>query len=247
MNVYFADPADGGSLRDSGKTLTISSIDRDAGTLEMSASGATISGLTANDLIIPEGDHNLRLTGLDGWLPSTAPTSGDSFFGVDRSDDATRLAGIRFDAAGMNILEAVIDASSRGAENGARPDKLFINFDKWRELCNYLGSQKMYTQGTAWAPSGQPKADVGFQGVKIHGPSSVIEVYADRHCPAGTGYLLQMDTWCLHSTGGVPMLLEEDGQTILREATDDAYEGRWGCYYQMYCNAPGYNVRIDNL
>jgi hypothetical protein len=85
------------------------------------------------------------------------------------------------------------------------------------------------------------------EGIKLHGPNSIIEVYADRHCQPNTGWLLQMDTWTLHSTGGVPMLLEEDGQSILREATDDAYEGRWGAYYQMYCNAPGYNVRIGNL
>jgi hypothetical protein len=43
------------------------------------------------------------------------------------------------------------------------------------------------------------------------------------------------------------MLLEEDGQSILREATDDAYEGRWGAYYNIYTYAPGYNCRIINL
>ena len=245
MKIYFANPT-GPALRDSGATLTVDAIDRDAGTLTVSANLNTISGLTADDYIIPEGDFEKRLTGLGSWIPDAVGDVG-TLFGVDRSDDPTRLGGVRFNASGMNILEAIIDAAARCAENGARPDKLFINFDKWRELCNYLGSQKMYTQGTAWAPSGQPKADVGFQGVRLHGPSSVIDVYADRHCPGDKGYLLQMDTWCLHSTGGVPMLLEEDGQSILREATDDAYEGRWGCYYQMYTNAPGYNCVITNL
>jgi len=42
-------------------------------------------------------------------------------------------------------------------------------------------------------------------------------------------------------------MLEEDGNSILREATDDAYEGRWGCYFQVGCNAPGYNSYISNL
>ena len=247
MTIQLVDPSATTSAR-SGK-LKITAIDRSAGTDHITTNVAITTGVPAaatSDLIVPEGDLNERISGFSSWVPSTAPGT-PAFFGVDRSVDTDRLGGIRFDATGMNILEAITDAAARVAENGGRPDCLFINFDKWRELCNYLGSQKQYTQGTAYAGAGQPKADVSFEGVKIHGPNSVIEVYADRHCQASTGWLLQKDTWTLHSSGGVPMLLEEDGQSILRESTDDAYEGRWGCYYQLYTYAPGYNCRISNL
>lgn len=247
MKITFAAPTSPFAIRDSGEALTVSSINRDAGSMVVSANLNTIDGLTSGDLVIPQGDHLVRMSGLASWIPAAAPTSGDSFFAVNRSVDATRLAGVRYDAAGMNIIDAITEAAARLAENGGRPDKLYVNFDEWRKLASYLGSQKVYTQGTAWAPAGGPKADVSFQGIRIHGPNSMIDVYADRHCQGGTGWLLQSDTWCLHSTGGVPMLLEEDGQTILREATDDAYEGRWGYYAQVYCHAPGYNCRISNL
>jgi hypothetical protein len=243
MTIQLVDPASTTSAR-AGK-LKITQVYRDEGVLTVNTATTTaIPAATNNDLIVPEGDLNLRLTGLDGWLANSASSN---IFSCNAQVDPVRLGGIKFDASGMNILEAIVDAAARGGENGASPNKLFINFDKWRELSNYLGSQKVYTQGEAWAGAGKPKADVGFEGVKIHGPSSVIECYADRHCQANTGWMLQMDTWTLHSTGSVPMLLEEDGQSILREATDDAYEGRWGAYYQMYTNAPGYNVRINNL
>jgi hypothetical protein len=246
MTIQLVNPAGTTSAR-SGK-LKISAIYRDDGVLGCNATVTSAISAAANaDLIVPEGDLNARISGLDSWIPNTDALAASTLFSQDRSADVARLGGLRFDASGMNILEAVTGAAARAAENGARPDKLFINFDRWRELCNYLGSQKIYTQGTAYAPSGQPKADVSFEGVKIHGPNSVIEVYADRHCQPSTGWLLQMDTWTLHSTGGVPMLLEEDGQSILREATDDAYEGRWGAYYQLYTNAPGYNMKIKNL
>jgi len=245
MKVYFANPT-GPALRDSGETLTISAIDRDAGTLTVSANLSTISGLTADDYVIPEGDFNIRLSGLAAWVPSSAPDA-TAFFNVDRSVDTVRLGGIRFDAAGMNIEEAVINASARAGENGATPDKLFLNFDKWRELGNFLGGKKEYHQGTSWAPEGGPKADVGFAGYRVYGPSGAIEVYPDRHAQAKAGWMTQTDTLGLHSTGPVPQMLEEDGNSILREATDDAYEGRWGCYFQVGCNAPGYNSYISNL
>lgn len=246
MTIQLVDPASTTAAR-TGK-LKISAIYRDDGVLGCNATVTTaIPAAAVSDLIVPEGDLNLRISGLESWIPNTDALAASTLFSQDRTADVARLGGLRFDASGMNILEAITGAAARAAENGARPDKLYINFDKWRELCNYLGSQKIYTQGTAWAPSGQPKADVSFEGVKIHGPNSIIEVYADRHCQANTGWLLQSDTWTLHSTGGVPMLLEEDGQSILREATDDAYEGRWGAYYQLYTNAPGYNTKIKNL
>jgi hypothetical protein len=246
MTIQMVDPAATTSAR-SGK-MKITAVYRDAGVIAVNtAITSAVPAAAANDLIVPEGDLNLRLTGLAGWIAVNASSASTNLFSCNQQTDDVRLGGIKFDASGMNILEAIVDAAARAGENGASPDKLFINFDKWRELSNYLGSQKIYTQGTAWAGSGQPKADVGFEGVKIHGPSSIIECYADRHCQPNLGWLLQLDTWTLHSTGGVPMLLEEDGQSILREATDDAYEGRWGAYYQMYTNAPGLNVRINNL
>lgn len=246
MKVYFADPSSPYTLRDSGETVEVTAINRDTGAMTVSPSLSTISGLTASDLIIPEGDRNARISGLSAWIPTSVTSS--TFFNVDRTSDATRLGGIRYDATGQNILEAVIGAATRAGENGARPSHLFVNYDLYRQLINYVGSQSNYQRvvGNAQSAGGQ-KADVGYNGFRFHVPGSEIEVYADRHCQPNTGWLLQMDTWCLHSSGSVPMLLEEDGQTILRESTADGYEGRWGLYAQLYCTAPGYNVRISNL
>lgn len=248
MTIEVSATATPGTKRSSAKGKIVT-VYRDAGVITLNATATTcLTGLTTNDNIHPEGDCGNRATGFAGWILSTdALAAADTnHFGVNVATDVTRLGGCRFDANGMNIQEAIIDAAARVAENGGTPDTLFINFDKWRELMNYLGSQKVYTQGTAYAGGG-PNADISYKGVVIHGPNSEIKVFADRHCQANTGWLLQLDTWKLHSSGGVPQLLEEDGQSILREATDDAYEGRWGAYYQIYCYAPGYNCRIINL
>ena len=53
-----------------------------------------------------------KLSGLGAWLPSSAPGSTDSFFGVNRSSDATRLGGIRFDGSSLPLEEALIGAAS---------------------------------------------------------------------------------------------------------------------------------------
>lgn len=235
------------TLRDGGKALTVSAIDRDGGALTTSAALSTISGITTLDYIFPEGDANMRLTGMEDWVPTTAAAAASTLFNVDRTSDTTRLGGIRYDASGQNIVEALLGASTRSGEEGGTPDHVFCPFDKWKELGNYLGSQKQYVQGNAHTPEGGPKADIAFSGYRVYGPTGGIDVYPDRHCQTNLIWMVQMDTLCLYSTGPVPQLLDEDGQSILREVTDDAYEGRWGAYYQVGCNAPGYNVRITNV
>ena len=75
-------------------TLTVSAVNRTATTMQVTMSGnlsAGISAIAQNDYVYVSGDYDGMITGLEGWIPATAPTSGDSFFGEDRSDDPTRL------------------------------------------------------------------------------------------------------------------------------------------------------------
>jgi hypothetical protein len=61
------------------------------------------------------GYHGL-LQDLGPWRldPDHRPGSSDSFWGVDRSADVTRLGGVRFNGASESIEEALIDGASSG-------------------------------------------------------------------------------------------------------------------------------------
>lgn len=50
----------------------------------------------------------LKISGLGSWIPVTAPSAAESFWGVDRSVDSTRLAGVRYNGASESIEEALI-------------------------------------------------------------------------------------------------------------------------------------------
>lgn len=71
------------AINRSGGTLTVSTT--------MGGAPATPSGWSASDFLLVQGDLNLKCSGLSGWLPFTAPTAGDNFYGVDRSVDTWRL------------------------------------------------------------------------------------------------------------------------------------------------------------
>jgi hypothetical protein len=215
-------------------SVTLTGVDRDAGTLTASGNwSAGIAAIAQNDYLVVEGDATNKIKGLQAWLPYVAPTAGDSFFGVDRSVDASRLAGIRQDGSSKPIEEALIDVAARLGREGGSPDICFLDFSSYASLEKALGSKVQYV--------GEKIADVGFSGLQIQGPKGIIKVFADQNCPSQYGFMLTKDTWKLYSLGAAPKILDSDGMKMLREASADSVEVRVGYYAQLGCNAPGFN------
>ena len=222
-----------------GTTMVVQTVNRDAGTFTVDNAGAAAT----NDFIFQRGDAQncgaaKKISGLEAWLPATAPGGGDSFFSQNRSVDATRLGGIRFDGSAQPIEEALISAASRLAREGGSPSHCFMNFANFSNLEKALGSKVVYDKVSS------DDADIGFQSLTILGPKGPIQIVADQNCTPDVAYMLQMDTWTLNSLGDAPHILDLDGNRMLREASADAYEVRVGFYGNIGCTAPGYNARV---
>lgn len=226
----------GGSVRSG--TLVVQAVNRDSGVVTMTQNlSAGIAAIAQNDYVFVQGDYDQKVKGLSAWLPSTSPSPSDNFFSVNRSLDATRLAGIRFDGSSQPIEEALISAASRVAREGGRPDHCFMNYSKFADLEKALGSKVQYIDLKA-------SAEVGFRGIVINGPRGPIKVIPDQNCPASRAFMLQLDVWKLYSLGKAPKILDTDGLRMLRESSADAVEVRVGYYAQMGCRAPGWNATI---
>lgn len=233
-------------LRGSGATaLTIQGVDRDLGTLTASAAWNTIPGITAGTDFIFQGapgvgsDYGSMIRGLAAWLPSTAPISTDNFFGVNRSQDVTRLGGIRVAGQGADYQDTLTDAATRISREGGAADHVFMNPLDWAKLVKALGAKVVYDRSS---PLDMP--DIAFKAVQLEGPDSPIKVISDLNCPLGTAYMVQLDTLNMESLGEAPMILDFDGLTIQRNPTADAYDVRIGYYGNMTCEAPGWNASI---
>ncbi len=230
-------------------------VNRSSGTVSLSAAQGSTAGLPTNwsvsfPLLAVEGDvtfgaHSVqtsynKITGLAGWIPTTAPSSSESFWGIDRSVDVTRLAGVRFDGSNETIEEALIDASSLVAREGGQPDMAFMSFASYAALEKSLGSKVQYVSVK------HDEADIAFQGITINAPYGQIQCIPDRNCPALTCYLLQMDTLKLRSLGKAPHILTYgmEGLEGLRVGNADALEIRIGFYGNLICNAPGWNAVV---
>ena len=209
----------------------VSAVNRDTGVLTV---GTT--AVVADDYIYQIGDYDEKISGLEAWVPESAPTSA-LFFSVDRSVDPTRLGGIRFDASSLPLEEGLIGAASRAAREGGKPDVCFVNYSNFADLEKALGSKVSYVDEKI-------NPQIGFRGILIHGPRGPIKVIPDQNCPKNVAFMLDMSMWKLYSLGKAPKILDSDGLRFLRESTADAVEVRIGYYAQLGCRGPGYNVRI---
>lgn len=223
--------------------LVITGLDRSAGTLSFAANvtDSTNGVPTAAplDYIFLEGDVSTtrnKLAGLAGWLPTTAPTAGDDFFGVDRSVDTDRLAGIRFDAStGIPLYEAINTAAGLVNRAGGKPDTLYLSFSRFSELINALETKVRYDKVE------EKKGVVGFNGIEFLTSTGLVSCFPDINAPDNVAYLLQQDTWELPVLGSAEKHLQEDTLSMRYAYNADKLEVRYRATVSMACNAPGFN------
>jgi len=183
------------------------------------------------------------LSGLAAWLPITAPVpgGGDSFWGVDRSADPTRLAGVRYNAQNQSIEEGITSALALLNREGGKPDLCVMDFASYASLVNALGAKVQYVQVK------HDEVEVAFEGITFQSAYGRVTILADRSCPPQTAYLLTMNTFKLRSLGKVPHILTYgmEGLEGLRVGNADALEIRIGYYGNLICSAPGWNCVVQ--
>lgn len=231
-------PDDASTWNDSGASAPVTAVDRSTGIVTVDTTGWT--ALAATHALYTEGDRGAagdsgnKLTGLAGWLPgATVPAT--AFFGVVRTQDSRRLGGQFHDGTSQTVEEALIDLGTLIAREGGRPDVVVVNHQHYSELIKELGSKVVYSRRDI------KDVNIGFDAIKLHTPTGVVDVVADFNCPVGRAYMLQMDTWKLYSLGAAPQIIQTDGNRFLRLSNEDGVEVRTGYYAQLGCVAPGWN------
>ena len=218
------------ALVSNGDMLTVTKVDRDSETIEHTVGPVVLAG----DKLVGAGDYNLKVTGIDSWIPATAPGSNDNFYGCNRSVDPTRLAGQRIVGTGSS-QEAIIDAAIRLKREGGRPDAVFVNPFDWGNIAK---SQEGSLGFNATPPTANRRhggkdstSSFGFQEVTLNSQAGSVRLVSDHNCPLGVAYMLQMDTWEFRSIGAAPRQLGFDGVgSGLRQTDHDGVEYRWGYY-----------------
>lgn len=235
----------------SGSSL-VTSVDPEAGTVTLNDVTEITGTLAVGDSLFREsaflGTSGTRfIHGVPAFIAATAtPPALHSVTAATRALDPLRLGGFRVAAA---------DIAGKSHEERM---KLFMAQAKTRAKMRgqgvwYLNPEDFQVLETLMTARGQRElsketAQFGYSTIKMATAGGMMEIVADRHCPVGTAFMLNMKDFSLHWMGSELIHPQNrDGFSMLRKATTTDYELRWISYPLMTCNAPKNSGRLSLL
>jgi hypothetical protein len=241
------------ALRDSGKGTIIIGINRKTGVLTSAAttaSWADVASLGDGDSIFIKGDYTaagsttLCISGFAAWNPFTDPTSA-AFFGIDRTSDRERLAGVAYDGSSDTIADALVFGANEGGMNGINGIKTaYLSAWQYGRLIAMLGPKAQYDVLNARDANG-PIATIGFRSVVLESGNGPIKVIGAPLVAYDTCFMVDPEQPMLMSMGGdCPHVLAEDGNMIKWIPGYDTYQVNIGAYCQLGMKRTDKNINI---
>lgn len=137
---------------------------------------------------------SLLPVGLASWLPSTAPSSGESFFGVDRSIAPERLAGARYSKGQSESVDsAIVNAMKLARRQGSMADMIVMNDNDFGDFCSATLSDNKFVTYTSTKT--KKYASAGWTGAAAAFATNYIDsIIDDPFCPKGVAYILDSKT-----------------------------------------------------
>lgn len=207
-------------------TTTVTAVSLSAGTVTLANAGA-MAGFANNDYLFRDGDPGTCMEGLALCTPLTAPSSGESFRGIDRSSYEELLAGVRINDTGAPIEENIGLAAVRVNQSGLKIEKAFLN------PINFYQVARRQNAKVEMAPGGT--ATMGFESLVYQTAAGAVRFVSDPDCPTNRFYCTRNDSHFLWHLDGLTHIVRDDGNVSLRQASADGIEIRarfWGNYVQ---------------
>jgi hypothetical protein len=179
--------------------------------------------------------------GIPGWIPPAAsrPVSSGLFFGVDRSVNETKLAGLYLDGTAMGILEGINQLAYAIADvPGAKPDLVLCAFKTLGKINAILQTQHRYVESTVKGSG----IDVFYKSVKINGPTGDMDILGSSNWAETLVAVLDKSTWVCGSPGNKPFVpASASGNPIVEVPGDDTAVAKYRTQAIVWCEAPGRN------
>lgn len=178
--------------------------------------------------------------GIPGWIPPAAsrPTSG-SFFGVTRSTNEQKLAGLYLDGRNLGILEGINQLAYGIADvPGANPNLCVMSFSTLGKIQAQLQTERRYVEATVKGPG----IDVFFKTVRINGPAGDMDLVGSSNWDPTLVAVLTKESWVLAAPGNKPFVpATANGSPVVEVPGDDTAVAKYRSQGIVYCDAPGHN------
>lgn len=217
-----------GALLDGGQAIKVAGVNYSTGVITLEEQLDVIAGMAQNAYIFREGSASDGAAagtvvphGLASWIPISDPSPSEDFYGVDRSVNPTRLAGVRSTGALSDIYGSVNDHMSTMLSYGAEQMNT-------RALTSHqnVGRLAKQTQTQVQIQPGK-FGQVGFSRVTINTPAGATEVYGSPFVKSNRLYTLDPSVMEIIRLGSsLVYIYDLDGQMMQRLPSSSGVEIR---------------------
>lgn len=239
---YFFAQTPSADARNAGGTLTCSAVND--GVVTFTANVSTLAAVVDGDYIIPLGDrpltgatsaNQLALAGFDAWI-----AGGATFMGVNTALHWS-LQGVSYDrsAQGDNVLDGLIGFLTKLGRRKGKINRVVMNDSRMGDLIALMETRKMAIQGTTVKSA---TGSIMYDAIKFFSSAGTAEITRAPGCPVDSVYAYNTEKVMLISAGDTVRYTDRDGKMILRQGTNDGYEGRTFSYSNLVVRNPGQSL-----
>jgi hypothetical protein len=236
--VLVSAAAENSASLDTGTAL-VSAVDVQGGKVTVTAQGGWTP--TNTHVLSVQGNKIASATaqlnqGLSGWLPLTAPTPGDNFYGVDRSDAVVDLAGWRLTSNTGNLATNIKSLGNQMARrSGSKPDMTLLSFNNIDTLENLVDNKTRY-------PMPGRDVDVFYESIQVGYAKGRLNCVGSPFMFEDRFFNLMTSTWNLFSAGNEPVANAlPDAQGFISDYNADSRQIRMIAQAIFTCEAIGWN------
>lgn len=216
------------AINASTKTITLDRI-----------SGSQTIGGSDTDVIYMQGSKDNDPIGLAGTVGVASGTP----YGINVATE-TEFASTRIDAGGGDISPQIINQAVLKVHKkcGKYPNLIVTSYEQFIKLQNQLEDAK-YVKVSPRDES--LKMKIGFDAIEVIAGGRAIPIVIGRFCKASEMFLLNDDHIELLHQSKLSWF-NDDGTVLLRQASSDGYEARYGGYLECFIK-PCFHAQIHNL
>lgn len=222
--------------------LEVASVTPSTRTIELVGTSAGLAALTGVGPVLTtvyfhmQGSKDNDPEGLKGVLAATSGTKYN--ITVQR-----RWQAFQKDASSAGITPDLMNEVMLGVEQkfGKAPNMIVTSYKQYRKLLNQIEDHKRYQL----PPRAKDlKGFISFEGLEFMSTRGPVGIFPERFCDDNLMYFLNDNFIECHHRPGFGWF-DDDGTVFLRKASSDAYEARYGGYYQNYIVPTAHGYMFD--
>ena len=118
---------------------------------------------------------------------------------------------------------------------GKSPNLIVTSFKQYEKILNLIDDKVQYKVETRAGLKGKNGVPLSFSGIQFMSIDGPVGIFPERFVEDDRLYLLNDAHIHIHHRPAFGWF-DDDGTVLLRKASSDAYEARYGGYLQIYIN-----------